>query len=565
MSSDIVLTAALRNNLLSLQNTQSLIDKTQLRLATGLKVSSALDNPSNFFAAQALSNRSSDLTRLLDSINLSLRTIEEADKGVTALTDLLEQANSIAESARDELASTTAGARMVGNVDLRNVATLVGFQANIAANDVIRITTTNDAGAQIVDTFSIVAGESASALMSRITDTYADTRSGEVIAKLNESGFIDITTKDGRSFKIQDNVGTGATTITTAGFAALGLDRYFEDEVRGAGTFSAGTVVGGNTAATISLYEAAGGSNLADRGDILSQTTYYGVNGNVVIQGLSTNSKFNFTINNSGTATTSAIALTAATSWQDLVEQVNQTAAINTLVQANFDDATGQFSLTAIADSVENVQIGITTGAAGVIWDVGMGDSTGNLDPFITAATTAGTYEQVISFNSSTETLDNLASDYNEIRSQIDDLVKDAQFQGVNLLNGDDLTTYFSEDRTSSLVTSGDTFTANGLGISLATFRTGSAITTDLANITDAQEVVRSFGSSLANSLAIIQTRKNFTANTINVLNSGADDLTVADQNEEGANLLALQTRQALGVTSLSLASQSQQSVLRLF
>ena len=76
---------------------------------------------------------------------------------------------------------------------------------------------------------------------------------------------------------------------------------------------------------------------------------------------------------------------------------------------------------------------------------------------------------------------------------------------------------------------------------------------------------VRSFGSTLANDLSIIQTRRDFTEETINTLTAGADDLTVADQNEEGANLLALQTRQTLGVTSLSLASQSQQSVLRLF
>jgi flagellin-like hook-associated protein FlgL len=76
---------------------------------------------------------------------------------------------------------------------------------------------------------------------------------------------------------------------------------------------------------------------------------------------------------------------------------------------------------------------------------------------------------------------------------------------------------------------------------------------------------VRSFGSSLSNNLSIIQTRRDFTEQTINTLRAGASDLTDANLNEEGANLLALQTSQQLGVTSLSLASQSQQSVLRLF
>ena len=75
MSSDVVLTSALRTNLQSLQNTQRLIDETQLKLATGLSVNSALDNPQNFFAAQNLDNRANDLNRLLDGIGQSVRTI----------------------------------------------------------------------------------------------------------------------------------------------------------------------------------------------------------------------------------------------------------------------------------------------------------------------------------------------------------------------------------------------------------------------------------------------------------------------------------------------------------
>jgi flagellin len=93
MTSDVVLTAALRSNLLSLQNTQSAIDTTQFRLATGRKVNSALDNPQSFFAAQALNNRASDLTRLLDGIGQSIQVIKAADNGVTALTKLVEQAD----------------------------------------------------------------------------------------------------------------------------------------------------------------------------------------------------------------------------------------------------------------------------------------------------------------------------------------------------------------------------------------------------------------------------------------------------------------------------------------
>ena len=568
MSSDIVLTAALRNNLLSLQNTQRLIDSTQLRLATGLKVNSALDNPSSFFTSQALNSRASDLTRLLDSINLSLRTIEEADKGVTALTSLVEQAQATAQSARDELAASTGVARLVGTVDLSNVGNLAAAPftaAGIAANDTIRIATTDDSGAQIINTFNITANESVAALAARITDTYADTRSGEIISYLDDNGFWVFESKDGRAFGI-DSVAS-ASDITVAGWAALGFATQFETQTRTAAANTATTtgtfVVGGNTAASISLYESPG--NLADRGDILVGSTFIDANGNTVVSGLSTNTKFAFTVNNSTNTAATTTALTTATTWQDLVEQINQTASITNLIEANFDDATGQFSITSLSDTVENIQIEIQQTVTGANFDIGLGDPTAAVFPFLSNNTAAQTNEQVLTFNSSTETLDSLANDYNEIRAQIDTLVQDANFRGVNLLNGDDLTTFFNEDRTSSLITAGQVFTSNGLGLVETGFRTETGINADLDRVQEALDAVRGFGTTLANSLAIIQTRKAFTEGTINVLKSGAEDLTVADQNEEGANLLALQTRQALGVTSLSLASQSQQSVLRLF
>lgn len=102
-SGDIALTAALRQNLLSLQNTQKSLDQTQVRLATGLKVNSALDDPLSFFAAQALRNRSTDLSRLLDGMGQGVQAIKAADDGITAMTDLLSQAQALAESARDAL------------------------------------------------------------------------------------------------------------------------------------------------------------------------------------------------------------------------------------------------------------------------------------------------------------------------------------------------------------------------------------------------------------------------------------------------------------------------------
>ena len=123
MSGDIVLSAALRSNLLSLQNTQRNIDVTQLRLATGLRVNSALDGPQNFFTAQSLNDRAFDLGRLLDGISQSVRTIEEANSGVTALTTLVNQAESIAQEAETELRSSAGFTRIRGDEDLRTLGT----------------------------------------------------------------------------------------------------------------------------------------------------------------------------------------------------------------------------------------------------------------------------------------------------------------------------------------------------------------------------------------------------------------------------------------------------------
>src|SRR5688572_19989508 len=119
MASNITLSAGVRQNLLSLQNTAQLMAMTQNRLATGKKVNSALDNPSNFFTSQSLSNRAGDLNSLLDSIGQAQKTLEAADKGLTALTKLAESAKSIAKQARQapQPGSTTYSAFTVTGTD----------------------------------------------------------------------------------------------------------------------------------------------------------------------------------------------------------------------------------------------------------------------------------------------------------------------------------------------------------------------------------------------------------------------------------------------------------------
>src|SRR5690242_6982751 len=98
--SSIVLSAGVRSNLLQLQQTSDLITSTQTKLATGKRVNSALDNPNNFFTAQGLDNRASDLSALLDSMSTAINTIQAANNGITAITKLVQSAQSLVTQAQ---------------------------------------------------------------------------------------------------------------------------------------------------------------------------------------------------------------------------------------------------------------------------------------------------------------------------------------------------------------------------------------------------------------------------------------------------------------------------------
>jgi len=163
-------------------------------------------------------------------------------------------------------------------------------------------------------------------------------------------------------------------------------------------------------------------------------------------------------------------------------------------------------------------------------------------------------------------------SQVNDILSDIDELAADAGYAGVNLLGGDDLEVVFNEDGDSSVTIEGFDGSATGddLGLVAQTaWATDSAGTTAINNfitaIGTAKTELRSQSSTLSSQLSVITTRQDFTEKQIEVLQNGSADLVNADLNEESANLLALQTQQSLGTNSLSIASQSMQSVLNLF
>lgn len=160
-----------------------------------------------------------------------------------------------------------------------------------------------------------------------------------------------------------------------------------------------------------------------------------------------------------------------------------------------------------------------------------------------------------------------LATQFGAIRTQIDQLSADSGYNGTNLLAGNSLTLTLNEGGTSTATVAGVTDTSTGLSISAAT--SSWAGNTDIAaagtSLTAALTTLQSQSASLSSSLSTVQIRSDFTKATINTLRTGSDALTVADSNEEGANLLALQTRQSLSTTALSLSAQADKNVLKLF
>ena len=165
----------------------------------------------------------------------------------------------------------------------------------------------------------------------------------------------------------------------------------------------------------------------------------------------------------------------------------------------------------------------------------------------------------------------NLVVQFNLLRDQLDKTAADSSFNGVNLLQGDALKLFFNELSTSSItVQSTNTAGINNtvLGITAGTageFQTNTQLDTRLQSLHNALTQVASQASAFGSNLSIVQNRQNFTTQMINTLQTGADGLTLADTNLEGANMLALQTRQQLSITALSIASQQQSAVMRLF
>lgn len=226
---------------------------------------------------------------------------------------------------------------------------------------------------------------------------------------------------------------------------------------------------------------------------------------------------------------------------------------------------------TSAADLAAAIKSGIGSTVSGLTVSVSGGNVSLALDTgedLTIGGTLAAKFGTTSSTNGETETeaRATFQSDYNDLRNQIDQLAGDASFNGVNLLNGDALTVKFNETGSSKLDINGKDFTAGGseLSISEAAFTDKDSVNSSIDELNAATTALRKQASTFGANLSVVQNRQDFTKALINVLQTGAGNLTLADSNEESANLLALQTRQSISTQTLSLANQAEQNVLSL-
>ncbi len=245
--------------------------------------------------------------------------------------------------------------------------------------------------------------------------------------------------------------------------------------------------------------------------------------------------------------TTSTVTVGSSDTLQDVIDHVNNALNDDGLLSVN--SSTGKVTVRNNTNKALSISLsGAKTGKA-------VSDLFGSGGLNTVAAGTGPDYSDYI-------------KSYNQILTQIDGLAQDSSFNGKNLLNGDNITITFNEKSSNQnkLDVTGVDDSSGGLGLSTLTANsstTASALHGALTNLSDALTTIRGQSSKLSANLSIVQTRQDFTKDLVSTLQTGADNLTLADSNEEGANLLALNTRAQLATTALSFSSQADQQVLQ--
>ena len=527
--SGIVLSAAVRQNLLSLQSTAALLATTQNDLATGNKVNTALDNPTEFFTAQGLNNRASDISNLLDSIGNGVQVLQAANTGITSLQSLISNAQSIA----NQVLQSPVGYSTKSNV---TSAVITGATANnllgppTAATATGTVVNNNAATAAPITAATQLVGAVGTALATAPANGSTLTVDGKTITF--STGQTSVTSD--ASGNVTIGIGTGSTlTVQTVLTAIDGITGTTSSSSVNAGKLvvNSGTVqnlIIGGTAGTLTDFGLSAGTTALTPPTLQGESLTIGSTGG----GIQTSITFG-----TGAGQISTInQLNAALAANNLQATISTTGTIN-IVTSNNAAASTIGAIGGTAAQVGGAFNGLSAGAP-------------------------------IADPNSQATRANLVAQYNNVLAQINTTAQDSSFNGINLLNGDTLNLVFDETGASKLSITGVTFNDAGLGLAPLTtgidFLDSNSANNVLTQLTAASTTLRSEASALGSNLSIVEIRQDFNKNLINVLQTGASNLTLADANQEAANSQALSTRQSIAVSALALANQSQQSVLQL-
>lgn len=504
----------MKSTLTSIQRAREDVDKTSERLATGKRVNSALDQPQNFFQASYLQNTAIDYTKLLDSMSTGVRTIQGAIAGVEAIENILNLAEIKAVEAKEALEKTGSA---LPNTILANEP--VGyFRLNDSDGNTAFNLGTLGAGGDGIYTNGVGQGDEilfygAGGLPAKFDG------SGQYVAVPNDDSINQGGPFPERTVELIFNAETvgGRQVLWEEGGTVNSLNIYIDNGL---------LRVNGRTTS-------GGGYGPLD----ISVPIEAGVSYHVAFTQDGPNGQFTGYLNGE------EFGSEAIGSFIGNHPNANGIGAVNNNVYFH-DDGPGNSPSRGNGTFSFNGQIS----------DLAIYNSILTTDE-ISSRYVATSLP--ISEGFRLETV--------EFLKQVDSLVDDTSFRGINLLKNEELVVDFNRDNRHKLKVEGSAFSVESLGLSDINYQKPSQVEAAIRNIRKAIAEVRDFGTKLANDLNIIEIRQDFTRQTINTNRSGADDLTIADQNEEGANLLASQTRLALATTSLSLASQSQQSVIRLF
>lgn len=560
MASDIVLTSSLRENLLSIKQTQRRLDEVTLRLATGKSVNSALDNPQNFFAAQSLDNRSADLLRLLDGLGQSIRTVQAAETGIEALTSLVEQGQAVAQEALELTRQSPTEARVVGDKDLRTPGNLTNL-AGINNGDQIQFTFRDKDTIEYLpaqQSVTINTGDTIDQLVAEINSLNIGFTEDFINASTTKGGQLEIRGLNDNILNIEFSsvggaVGDHLNLATELGFGD-------QAQVLSSGGFSSATpevhftIVPTREISSFKLLNTATGE-VAQRSDRIVDLNGEGGLALFFVLGQPAD-EFRFGVNGGDVQT---VSLDSNQTIQGIIDTINANSLGN-LLEADFDEDEGRIILRAIDDSVESIETSLNSDGIAISF---FGFNT-SAPIYINSEDTDSIRLGSVS-GPAAKTIEQLEDDYDNIKDQVDGIVQDANYRGINLLSGELLISVFDEDDQNRLITNGRDFTASGLGLEDADF---SSLAQAIKIETQARlslDKIRDFGQSIANDLSIIQTRQDFTERTINTLDAGSDDLTLSDANEDGAELLAVRTRQALGIGVLSFLGGQNNLILNLF